>query len=136
MSLGAILDRIQAEGLAQKEKIIQAAQKEAEDLIYKARLEAERVGREIIDREKAAAERQREGLIVNARLKAKNAVLSGKQALIDYVFEKTKDHISRTKFKKQIVSHEKVHEVPEEPAHYLEEIRRKLESEIAKILFG
>jgi len=136
MSIESILERINSEGLAQKEKIIQAAQKEAQDLIYKARLEAEQLGQEIIEREKDVAEKQKQGLIVNARLKAKNAVLSSKQALIDYVFERAKDHINRTKFKKQIISHEKISEVSQEPDYYLQDIRHAYESEIAKILFG
>lgn len=40
------------------------------------------------------------------------------------------------KFKKQVISHEKVSEVSEESTHYLQEIRYEYESEIAKILFG
>ncbi|MCX5702321.1 MAG: hypothetical protein NTW64_05050 [Candidatus Omnitrophica bacterium] len=136
MSLESILERINTEGLVQKEKIIQAAQKEVTDLIYKARLEAEQLDQEIVAREKSVAQKQKQGLIVNARLKAKNTALSSKQALIDYVFERTKEHISLTKFKKQVISHEKVSEVSEKPEHYLQEIRHEYESEIAKILFG
>lgn len=136
MSLESILERIKAEGLVQKEEIIEATQKEAQDLIYKARLEAERLGREIVASQRNIAQKQKEGLIVNARLKAKNAVLSSKQALIDHVFERVKDHMGRTKFKKQIISHDKVSEVSQEPGHYLQDIRHEYESEIAKILFG
>lgn len=81
MSLESILERINTEGLAQKEKIIQAAQKEAEDLIYKARLEAEQLDQEIVAREKGIAQKQKQGFIVNARLKAK--LRSFKQTGID-----------------------------------------------------
>jgi vacuolar-type H+-ATPase subunit E/Vma4 len=135
MSLESILERINAEGLAQKEKIIQAAQKEAEDLIYKGRLEAERLDREIVKREKAIVEKQKQGRIVNARLKAKNDLLSCKQELIDIVFEKAKEHIGKNRFKKQLISHEKVSEVSEDTPYYLDKIRHDYESEIAKILF-
>jgi vacuolar-type H+-ATPase subunit E/Vma4 len=135
MSLESILERINAEGQAAKEKIIQSAQKEAVDLIYKARLEAERLDREIVRREKEVVEKQKQGLIVNARLKAKNALLSSKQALIAYVFERAKDFISKRQFKKQIISHERISEVTEEPTHYLKDLRHEFEAEIAKILF-
>lgn len=135
MSLDSIVERIQIEGLAQKEKIIQAAQKEAEELIYRARLEAERLNREIIETEKAIAERQKQSLIVNARLKARNALLSAKQELIGAVFEKVKISVGKGKFKKYLIFHEKISEAAQDPADYFENIRHEFETEIAGILF-
>jgi vacuolar-type H+-ATPase subunit E/Vma4 len=135
MSLESILEHIYAEGQAEKEKIIQASKKEAEDLIYKARLEAERLNREIVKREKAVAEKQKQGLIVNARLKTKNALLSCKQGMIDIVFEKAEEQIGRNKFKKLLVTHEKISEVSEDTTYYLDKIRHDYETEIARILF-
>lgn len=136
MSLESILERISAAGQAEKEKIIRTAQKETQELISRANQQAEQRGRQLLEREKLAAEKQREGLVVNARLKAKNALLSSKQALIGDVLKRAKEHISRTKLKKQVISYERVNEVQEEPKHYLQDIRREFESEIAKILFG
>lgn len=136
MSLESILERIRAEGEAEKTKIIQAAQKEAEGLISRARLEAERIEQEIIRREKELSERYKQGVIVNARLKAKNALLASKQELIDTVFEKAAESLAKGKFKKQVITHDKISEVPEDAEHYLEGIRYQQEAEIAKILFG
>jgi vacuolar-type H+-ATPase subunit E/Vma4 len=136
MSLESILEHINAEAQAEKEKIIQAGQKEAGDLIYQARLEAERLDREIVKRQKALAEKQKQGLIVNARLKAKSDLLSCKQEIIDSIFNKVRESLGKNKFKKQLISQEKVSEVSADAPYYLEKARRDYESEIARILFG
>ena len=105
------------------EKSKEAAQKEAEGLISRARLEAERIEQEIIRREKELSERYKQGVIVNARLKAKNALLASKQELIDAVFEKAAESLVKGKFNKQVITHDKTSEAAEDSEHYLEGIR-------------
>lgn len=135
MSLESILSHISDEASAQKEKIIQEAQKKAQAIIQEAQKEADILYQEILDKEKALYERQKHKLIVQARLRVKNNLLSAKQELIDGVFEKLKPHLKKEQLKRQLVFSDKVKEIAEDIDFYLNKLRLQYETEIAKILF-
>jgi len=135
MAIEGILARIEASGLKEKEAILAAGRAQADRILAKARTEAEGIATSIIAREQAAALKKKQGFIVNARLAAKNDLLAAKQEVIDQVFDKLKDSLGKGRFKKQLISQDKVAEVAEEPAQYLYDVRHEFETEIAKILF-
>lgn len=135
MSLEAILNHILEEAKEEKEKIIQKAKEEKEKIIQAAKAKAERLYQEILEKEKAENERQRQKRLVNARLEAKINLLRTKQELIDAVFKELKSHLSQDKLKKQQISQDKVQDIPEDMDFYLSKIRQDYETEIAKILF-
>lgn len=135
MSLESILSHILDKANTERERIIQEARSEAQRIIKEANLEAEKLYQGILDKERTLYERQKQRLIVNARLESRKDLLAAKQELVDSVFKKLKSTLNKTKLKKQQVAQEKVHEVAEDIDFYLNQIRPDCESEIAKILF-
>lgn len=136
MSLESILNHILEQAKNEKEKILQAAKQKQNIIIKEARHEAERIYQEGIEKEKKILERQKQGLIVNARLQAKKDLLKTKQELIEGVLIKLKSELKKERPKKQLVSPEKTREVTQDLGFYLNKIRHEHETEIAKILFA
>lgn len=136
MSLESILKRINSGAEAEADKIIQDAKREAQNIIQQAKKEAQDIYQEILNKEKAALESQKQKLIVNARLKNKMQLLSVKQELMDSVFKELKAKLDKAKLKKEEISHEKRHLVSEDVDFYLKQIRPDFEREIARILFS
>lgn len=135
MSLESILNHILGEAEVQKDKIIQEARQEADKIINQAKKEAEGLYNEILAKEKALAEHEKQAQIVHARLEAKKNLLRAKQDLIDTIFIKLKEDLKKEKLKKQQISHDKTHEVMEDIDFYLNRVRLDYETEIAKVLF-
>jgi vacuolar-type H+-ATPase subunit H len=135
MSLESILDHIINEANQKREKIIQAARIQAEEIIKGAEEEAKKLYQDVIAGEKAICENQKRKLIVSARLENKNNYLAAKQELIESVFEKLKSTLGGHRFKKQQVTRDKVEDVAEDTDFYLAKLRLDYETEIAKILF-
>ena len=135
MSLESILEHILQQANTEKNSIIQEARLDAERITSAAQQEADILFREIIAREKAAYENQRQWLIVNARLEQKKNLLSTKQGWVDSVFKKLKPTLKGDQLKKQQVSPDKVKEVPEDIDFYLSKLRQDYETEIARIIF-
>lgn len=135
MSLESILNTILSKANADKEVIIQTAQKEAREITRLAKKEAQRLYEEIVQSEKVSLEKERQRQLVNARLNSKKLLLQVKQEAIDMVFERVKVQINKARFKKLLVSKDKSEEVSEDINFYLENIRLENESEIAKLLF-
>ena len=135
MSLESILEHILQQANTEKSSIIQEARLDAERITSAAQQEADILFREIIAKEKAAYENQRQRLIVNARLEQKKNLLSTKQGLVDSVFKKLKPTLKGEQFKKQQVYQDKVKEVPEDIDFYLSKLRQDYETEIARIIF-
>jgi len=134
MSLDSIIEHILKEAEAEKEKIIQQAQAERSTLIQETKKQAEQLYQESIQKETGRLERQKQGLIVQARIESKKQLLKTKQELIDMVFAKLKSTLKKDKLKKEQVSHDKIYEVSEDIDFYLNKIRPDYETEIAKIL--
>ncbi len=135
MSLESILEYILAEAGLEADKIIQQANLEADKTIQEAKKEAEIIYREALVKEKTLYEKQKQKLLVEARLESKKDLLQARQELINEALEKLKFEIKKDKLKKYRVLSDKIEEVHEDIDFYLEELRLKYETEIAKILF-
>lgn len=136
MSLESIVNHILVEADSQKELILKEAKQQAESILKQAEQEAERLTQQIINQEKMLAEKERQKILVNARLEQKKNSLSAKQELIDAVFAKLKASLQEDRFKKQRIFKDKVQEAPEDIDFYLNRIRADCETEIAEILFS
>lgn len=135
MSLDSILEHILKEADNQKEKIIQEAREQASQIIQQAQEEARQLYAENLTKEKMHLEKEKQKLVVQARLESKKNLLKAKQELIDSVFENLKPLLSKGRLKKERVYVDKIEEITQEPDFYLEKIRRDYEIEIARILF-
>jgi len=135
MSLDSILKHILDEAGAKRDEIIREAQKETEALIQAAGAEAEALYKDIIIHTKQDCEKNRERLLVNARLEARKSLLCAKQTLVEEVFKRLKAGLKSDKFKRQQISEGKIKEAPEDLDFYLAKLRRDYETEIAGILF-
>jgi len=135
MSLESIIQHILKEAGTKKQGIIQQAQKEAERMIQEGRLEADNLYQDIIAQAKADAQRQKNQLLVQARLEQKKNLLKTKQESIDSLFRELKSRLREGKVKKQQVYSDKIKEMAEDIDFYLEKSRHDYESEIGEILF-
>lgn len=136
MALESILNHILQEANKQREEIIQEARLKAQDLIRQAHQEAAELYQNTLDKEKALLTREKQKIIVNARLDSKKNLLMTQQELIDVVFDKLKFSLKSEKFKKQQIYLDKVKEAPEDIDFYLNRLRLEHEAEIARILFS
>lgn len=135
MSLQAILEHILGDAHSGAERITREVEIEAAGIIQAAKKEADKLYREILEKERAAYERHKQQLVVKARLEAKKNLLQTKQELIDSAFQRLKSGLKGDRFKKQEVSFDKIKEVGEEIGFYLDNLRHDYEIEIAEILF-
>lgn len=135
MSLDSILEHILDEANAQRDKIIQETREKSTGIIQGAKTEAQKLYQEILDKERVFCEKEKQRLIVNARLESKKNLLKAKQELIGSAFEKLKSTLAKDKFKKQQVFQDKVQQAVEDIDFYLNKIRPDYEIEIARILF-
>lgn len=135
MALEAILKHILNDANIEAEGIIRKATEEALRIIREGKIEAEKLYQDNIDKEKALCEKQRQKVIVNARLEAKKDLLLTKQELIDSVFKKVKANLNKAQLKKQQIGQDKVQEAYEDSDFYLNKIRPDYETKIAEMLF-
>lgn len=135
MSLEAIIQHILIEADKEKQKIMQQAMLQAQEIIRQAREEADDLYRGIINTQAGFEEKQKQKLIVNARLEAKKNLLIAKQELINAVFDRLKSGLNKTQLKKQQISQDKTQEAYEGIDFYLNKMRQDYEIKIAEILF-
>jgi len=135
MSLDSILKHILDEAGSKRQEILRQAHLEAEALIQESRAQADAVYQDIIGRAEKDCRKNKERLLVEARLEAKKGLLLVKQELIAEVFARLKSGLKSDKLKKEQVSQDKVKEVPEDLDFYLAKLRQDYETEIAGILF-
>ena len=135
MSLDSIVEHILNEADSEAKSIIGETAVSAEKIIQDAKKEADGLYQEILDKERSIYENQKQKLIVNMRLESKKNLLRTKQELIGRVFQKIKSEVQKDKFKKCQVRQDGVKEVPEDVDFYLNNVRVKYESELAKVLF-
>lgn len=136
MSLESIVTHILSEAQREKETILVQAHKDAGGILQAAHEEAEKLYQEMFEKEKLLLENQRKNQLVHARLEGRKELLQVKQALIGDVFTQLKAHLTKSRFKKQLVMAQKTEEEVEDIDFYLEHIRLDCESEIANILFS
>jgi len=135
MSFDSILKHILDEAGSKRQEILRQAHLEAEALIQEAKAQADAVYRDIIVRAQKDCQKNKERLLVNARLEAKKSLLLVKQELIAEVFTRLRMALKSDRFKKEQVSQDKVKEVPEDLDFYLAKLRQDYETEIAEVLF-
>lgn len=135
MALEGILENIINNAAKEADKIILEAKTEAEGIIRQARKEAEMLYQESLSKQGAFCEKEKQRIIINARLEARKNLLLAKQEFLDTVFDKLKQGLGKTQLKKQQISYEKVQDVYEDMDFYLAKIRPDYETEIAAILF-
>ncbi|HTY45245.1 MAG TPA: V-type ATP synthase subunit E family protein [Patescibacteria group bacterium] len=135
MSLDSIIAHIDSDARAQREKIIRSANDEAEHVLERARMDAQKAYAQILSRQKSLAESQRQKRVVAARLQAKKDLLAVKQGLIQEVFEEFKSQLLKEQVHKTSVFLDREVNAPEDVEFYLAKIRSEHESEIARILF-
>lgn len=136
MSLETILSHIQNTAKIEADKIARQAKEETGKILQEARLQADKLYQELLANESSLYEKEKQKLIVQARLEGRKNLLAAKQELISDTFKKLKSGISRTKLKKQQIVQDKIHEVSEDPDYYLDRVRPDYEADIAKILFS
>jgi len=136
MSLESILTHIREQAQDEAQKIILQAKQEAAKIIEAGELQAEKLYQEVLEKEKALCEKQKQKLLVGARLKAREAILSFKQETIARAFAAVKKEAAGGKFKKISVMPQETEEVPENENFYFKNLQHDYETEIAKILFG
>ena len=134
MAIESITNTILAEANQEAEKIIRQAQEEAVKLRQQAKQEAAVLREEIIGRERSLAEKEKQRLMVSARLESKKEILKAKQEFIDELFKKVKAQLKQDEFKKEQVFQDRTEEVPENIDFYLQNLRIKYETEIAGII--
>ncbi len=135
MSFDSILKHILDEAGSKRQEILRQAHLEAEILIQEARAQADTLYQDIIGQAKKDCQKNKERLLVEARLEAKKNLLLVKQGLIAEVFTRLRMGLKSDRFKKEQVSQDKVKEVPEDLDFYLAKLRQDYETEIAGILF-
>lgn len=135
MSLDSILNHIINNANIEAEKIIKQAHLSKENILKEAKEEADKIYNQRLKKEKAACERIKQGLLVNARLENKKNILATKQELLSQVFEKLKPAFASTKLSKQLIGRDKTSEVAEDIDFYIDKIRTDYETEVARILF-
>lgn len=135
MSLDSILEHIISNADIEAGKIIEEARLSKENILKEAKEEADKLYNQRLQKEKAAGERIREGLLVNARLESKKSILAAKQGLLSEVFEKLKPAFAGAKLSRELIGRDKTSEVAEDIDFYIDKIRRDYEAEVAKILF-
>lgn len=135
MALEDILRHILNDADIEAEGIIRQAKEEALKIIQEGKSEAEKLYQGNIGKEKTLCEKQRQKLIVNARLEAKKDSLLNKQELITLVFKKLKANLNKAQLKKQQIGRDKVQEDYEDVDLYLNRIRPDYETKIAEMLF-
>lgn len=135
MSLEAIVEHILIEADKEKQKIMQQAMLQAQEIIRQAREESDELYRGIINTQASFGEKQKQRLIVHARLEAKKNLLIAKQELINTVFDRLKSGLNKTQLKKQQIGQDKIQEAYEDMGFYLNKMRQDYETKIAEILF-
>ncbi len=136
MSLESILTHIREQAQDEAQKIILKAKLDAAKMIEAGKLEAEKLYQQALEKERALCEKQKQKLLVGARLKARQAILSFKQETIARAFASVKSEAAGGKFKKFSVLPQKTEEVPEDGEFYFKNLQHDYETEIAEILFG
>lgn len=135
MPLDSILEHIINNADNEAGKIIEQARLSKGNILKEAKEEADKLYNQRLQKEKAAGERTKRGLLVNARLESKKSILAAKQELLSQVFEKLKPTFAGTKLSRELIGRDKTSEVAEDIDFYIDKIKTDYETEVARILF-
>jgi len=136
MALDSILARIQDETDAQVRAIVQEARQQAEKLLAAGRLEAERLYREkMLAAKNLSAQRKQRALVI-CRLESRKRILQTKQEVLDALFAGTKSRLKKNQVKKQVLTARGNAEESESIDFVINNLRRDIETELARLLFS
>lgn len=90
-----ITSKILKDAEAGKENILAAAEEEKKKILSKKVSSANEIAKEILDKAEVEAKSKKERVISSAKLKVRNNKLAAKQEIIDEVFEKSLDKLTK-----------------------------------------
>jgi vacuolar-type H+-ATPase subunit E/Vma4 len=136
MSLEKIISKILQDAQKEADDIISENQKKADEIKKTALKEAETLAESILKEEERQGELAAIRLLTHARLEGKAKILSFKRALIDEVLEKAfqKQDLDQITLKRKIIFKEGEKEELFDKEKLKNEIRPKLESYIVEVL--
>jgi vacuolar-type H+-ATPase subunit H len=136
MSLEKILEKILEDARDNADRIIQESLRRGEQIKENARKQGERQARALLEEAERQAQLEASRIITQARLEKKIRILSCKKDLI----EETLDNVFRKQdlqgegLKRKIVMKKGEKEEPLDPEELKQQLRPKLEKEIAEVL--
>ncbi len=136
MSLEKIIASIIAEAEREGDTLIRDATARADALIQDAHQEAGRLYGLLCRQEKQRLDRERQTVLVKARLDARKQVLRAKQELISELFDALKPQLALHKPKKKEIFPDRELEAAADMQVYVATVRADLESQVAERLFG
>ncbi len=95
MGLEAIVEEIKAKGKAEADKISKEAKKEASQIIADAQSRAEKITETKTEAVAAEIERLKQQELSSANLEVKRELLNARKEVLDLVYEKAEDKISK-----------------------------------------
>lgn len=136
MSLKQILKRIVDDAQVEVDKIVQESQEKAADIKAKAEQEASGLAEALVKEVEKKSDLETSRIITQARLEVKIRILSQKKELIQDVLDKAfqKEGLQKKGLKRKIITKKGEIEEPVEEERLKEELRSRLENEIAEVL--
>jgi vacuolar-type H+-ATPase subunit E/Vma4 len=136
MSLEKILDKILEEAGSEAERIVMESRRKAEEITQNARKEAEMQASAILEKAERQGNLEASRLVTQARLEKRIRLLGCKRDLIDEVLEKAFQKLEgdKIKLKRKIVRKDGEKEEFIEQEKLKQELRPKLEKDIAEVL--
>jgi vacuolar-type H+-ATPase subunit H len=136
MSLEKILDKILEEARSEAEQILLESRQKAEEITQNARKQGELLANAILDQAKRQGNLEASRLVTQARLEKRIKILESKKDLIDDVLEKAfqKQKGDQIGLKRKIILKDGEHEEFVDQEKLKQELRPRLEKDIAEVL--
>ncbi|MBN1272673.1 MAG: hypothetical protein JXB26_10440 [Candidatus Aminicenantes bacterium] len=136
MSLESIINRILSDADGEAERIVEESRKKADEVLSMARAEADKAAELIFAEIERQARLEASRVLTKARLENRLALLSRKKEIVKEILKKAFSEQSQRwgGMKKEIIFKEEVKEETLDEKRLLDEIRPRVEGEIAKIL--
>lgn len=136
MSLEKIIERILAEAQVEADRIIQESRLKADNIKEKARIESQEHAEALLEEVDRQGKLEASRLITQARLEKRIKTLSCKRELIDEVLERAfqKKNLADKGVKQKIIMKDGEKEVLFDKEKLKQELRPRLEKDIAEVL--
>jgi vacuolar-type H+-ATPase subunit E/Vma4 len=136
MSLEKILDKILEEARGEAEQILRESRQKAEEIKQNARKQGEMEAKAILEQAEQQGNLEASRLVTQARLDKRIKLLGGKKTLIDEVLEKAfqKQEADKIRLKRKIIKKDGEQEEFIDQEKLKQELRPKLEKDIAEAL--
>lgn len=136
MSLEKIIERILAEARVEADRIIQESRLKADKIKEKARMESQEHAEALMDEVDRQGKLEASRLITQARLEKRIKILSCKKELIEEVLERAfqKENLAGKRVKQKIIMKDGEKEVLFDKEKLKQELRPRLEKDIAEVL--